>query len=115
MKRISTNKPCADHEGNVYGSIKEMCKHWGIHPETFSRRIRVYNMSLKEALTNPVKANGGIMCYDHLGNEFFSIKEMCEYYKVERKLYTYRISHGWSTEDALTKKPRKTTPKRAWQ
>lgn len=54
MQRISHDKPCSDHLGNIYGSIKAMCVHWGIN----------------------------------------------------RKLYEYRISQGWSQEAALTTPPR---------
>ena len=86
--------------------IKDMCAFWNIKYETFSRRIKVYNMSLEEALTKPVKHNGGIVCYDHLGEKYYSVTSMCEHWGIARKLYEYRISHGWSQEKALTTPPR---------
>ena len=106
MNKISHDKPCCDHLGNVYGSIKAMCAFWNIHPETYSRRIKVYNMTIEEALTKPVKPNGGVKCQDHLGNTFYSINEMCSHYRIAHKLYEYRISHGWSQKEALTKPSR---------
>lgn len=95
--------PCTDHLGHKYTSIKEMCKQYNIHPEAFSRRIKVYGWSIEKALTTPVKPNGGLKCTDHTGKRFKSITKMCKYHNIERKVFEYRISHGWSLEDALTK------------
>ena len=104
--RFSINdKPCSDHEGNIFRNIKSMCKHWGIRPATFSRRITVYNMTVEDALTLPVKPNGGLICYDHQGEKFYSITSMCKHWGVERKVYMYRVTHGWTIEDALTTPP----------
>lgn len=106
MFRITHEKPCSDHLGNVYGSIKEMCAFWHIRPETYTRRINNYNMTVEEALTRPVRSNGGVKCRDHLGEQFYSKSSMCMHWGIDRKLYEYRISHGWSQKDALTKPSR---------
>ena len=103
--RISHDKPCWDHTGNFFNNIKSMCAHWNIKTETFSRRIKIYHMSLEDALTKPVKPNGGLICYDHTGKKFYSRTSMCKHWGVKRKLYEYRISHGWSQEEALTTPP----------
>ena len=40
---------------------------------------------------------------DHLGNEFKSIKEMCEFHHIPSKIYNNRVNrHHWSMEKALT-------------
>lgn len=40
---------------------------------------------------------------DHLGNEFKSIKEMCEFHHIPSKTYDHRVNrHHWSMEKALT-------------
>ena len=106
MPRISHDQPSWDHKGNFFPTIRDMCAFWNIKYETFSRRIKVYNMSLEDALTKPVKYNGGIVCYDHLGEKYYSVTSMCEHWGIARKLYEYRISHGWSQEKALTTPPR---------
>ncbi len=107
MQQISHDKPCSDHLGNIFGNIKSMCAYWHIRPETFTRRINVYKMTVEEALTKPVKHNSGLICYDdHLGNKFYSRTSMCEHWGVARKLFEYRIAHGWALEDALTKPTR---------
>ena len=104
LRRISYDTPCSDHLGNIFGSIKAMCYFWNINPETFQRRRKVYKMTLEEALTKPVKSNGGKICIDHCGQKFYSEASMCRYWGIERKVYQYRISHGWDVEKALTKK-----------
>lgn len=106
LRGYKHDKPCKDHLGNDYPSIKSMCAHWKIQPETYTRRRNVYGLSLKEALTRPVKHNGGQRCSDHIGKKYRSRTSMCRYWNIDRKLFEYRISHGWSLEDALTR-PRK--------
>lgn len=40
---------------------------------------------------------------DHLGNEFESIKDMCEFHHIPSKIYDNRVNrHYWSMEKALT-------------
>lgn len=40
---------------------------------------------------------------DHLGNEFESIKEMCEFHHIPSKIYDHRVNRlHWSMEKALT-------------
>lgn len=45
---------CKDHLGNVYSSMSEMCRHYGIKLATYSRRIKD-GYSQEDALTIPVK------------------------------------------------------------
>jgi hypothetical protein len=106
MRRLK-EKPCIDHEGNMFPSIKDMCGHYGIKPETYTRRMNVYGMTKEEALTKPIKPNGGRGCTDHLGNRYPSMNKMCARYGLERSLFKYRMNAGWTLEDALT------TPSRA--
>lgn len=47
------------------------------------------------------------MVRDHLGNEFKSIKEMCEVYGVDYRIAIGRRHRGWTIEDILTKPDRK--------
>lgn len=40
---------------------------------------------------------------DHFGNEFKSIKDMCEFHHIPSKTYNNRVSRQhWSMEKALT-------------
>lgn len=110
-KIIRHDKPCKDHEGRQFPNIKSMCEHWHIHPATFMRRRKVYKMSLRKALTTPVKPNGGQQCRDHEGTLFRSKTLMCQHWNIERKTYDYRISHGWSQEKALTTSTSNQIPK----
>jgi DNA-binding transcriptional regulator YhcF (GntR family) len=110
FKKTSHNIPCKDHLGNKYPSIKDMCKVYGVNPETYSRRIKVYKMTVEEALTRPVKRNGGQQIRDHKGTLYKSHTRMCEHYGISRKLFEYRIAHGWSLEAALTTPPKTRKP-----
>ncbi len=104
---IKHDKPCTDHLGNHYPNIKSMCTFWNICPETYTRRRNVYGLSLEDALTRPVKHNGGLRCYDHTGKRFRSRTSMCRHWNIDRKLFEYRMSQGWSLEDALTRPRRR--------
>lgn len=110
-------KESVDHLGNKYKSIDDMCRYWGIKPSTYQSRIR-YGYTLQEALETPVivrdknkvinkiekpkKVTSDIV-YDHLGKEFNTSKEMCEYWGISVGAYKSRIKRGWSVKDALTK------------
>lgn len=113
MQRIKHDKPCTDHLGNHFDNIKSMCAYWNIRTATFSRRMSVYHMSLEEALTKPVKNNGGLVCHDHLGEKFYSKTSMCNHWGIDRKLYDYRIAHGWTVEEALAIPPKILNSKKA--
>ena len=43
------------------------------------------------------------VCYDHLGNRYNSIEEMCQAYSINKETFYTRTTKGWSIEDALTK------------
>lgn len=63
-------------------------------------------MSVKDALTvktGCIQRNGKEI-FDHLGNKYSSIKEMCEHYGITPVIYSGRIREGWSIEDILTVK-----------
>lgn len=44
-----------------------------------------------------------IPCKDHLGNNFKSSKDMCEFWHIDRSVFYGRKRLGWSLEDILTK------------
>lgn len=100
------SKPCKDHLDNEYPNIKQMCKHYDIHPATYYARIK-NGWSIEDALTTPA----GVSKYsekrgyikDHKGNLFINTTEMCKLYRIPYEAYRSRIKNGWSIEDALTK------------
>lgn len=98
---------CKDHMGNVFNDESEMCKHWGISVKCFVGRIE-RGWSFEEALSipadtsNPVKRHSRVS--DHVGNKFTSVNAMCKYWDVNLGTYKYRVKHGLSVEEALTKK-----------
>lgn len=32
-------KQCTDHLGNMFSSVKEMCKYWGVNSTTFNLSV----------------------------------------------------------------------------
>ena len=101
-------KSCTDHLGNTFPSITTMCEHYGISTDTFNKRRNEKHMSLKDALTIPVKKRHNGSCKDHLGNEFPSTQAMCEHYGIDRNVFDYRIyEKHMPIKDALTKPTRK--------
>ena len=49
------SKECYDHLGNVFKSVNDMCKNYGINTRTFRSRI-IAGLSVRDALTLKVKS-----------------------------------------------------------
>ncbi len=104
---MRANKPCQDHLGNEFCSIREMCKHYRIKEKAFYMRVRKYGWSLERALIAPggcYERCGKRKCTDHLGKEYESCQAMCEAWGVDVAKYRNRRHYGWSVERALTTK-----------
>ena len=94
---------CKDHLGNEFDSIKDMYRHWGISLSIYYGRLNK-GWSLRDTLETPVGKQGSKKCKDHMGNEFDSVKDMCNHYGVAYKTYSCRRYWGMSLKDALTLK-----------
>lgn len=104
VKNRSKGFKCTDHLGNKFNSKKAMCEYHKVSYGLFSSRI-LRGWNLENALTIiPIKPNivNAIKSYDHEGNEFKSIKDMCKWYNITTDKYRRRISRGWTLEKALT-------------
>lgn len=103
--RSDKYRPCEDHLGNKFDSVKDMCKYHGIAPSTFATR-RKFGWSIEKCLSTEISlANRAVKCTDHLGNEFPSKRAMCRFWKIDVDTFTERIARGYSLEEALTSKP----------
>lgn len=40
-------------------------------------------------------------CVDHEGRQFPSVRDMCSFWGITDGAFSYRMSHGYSLEDAL--------------
>ena len=89
------NVHVTDYLGNQFTSIKEMCKHYNVSPDVYSKRIK-NGWTQEKALTKDKSVT------DHLGNQFTSIKEMCEYYNITYAMYYNKIHKGYALEEILT-------------
>lgn len=95
--------PTIDHLGNEFESFTDMCKKYSLNPTTVTDRLN-RGLSLGQALTKPLAKNGDNRrkkSFDHLGNEYISITEMCKCYNIETSIYCKRIKRGWSVKEAL--------------
>ena len=98
---------CKDHLGNEFSSVRKMCKHYNILPQTYRQRIKK-GWSLERALTVKAdsmesayaKRNG---CTDYLGNEFPSIQAMCDYHGTSYSAYSQRRRRGLTGADLFKK------------
>lgn len=96
-----------DINGVEYKTLTAMCQAWGISVKCFVGRIE-RGWSFEEALSipadtsNPVKRHSRVS--DHVGNKFTSVNAMCKHWDVNLGTYQYRVKHGLSVEEALTKK-----------
>ena len=94
-----------DHFGNEYKSKRSMCKAYGVYPTTFTGR-RANGLSLEDALTLSKAPRTHIStakpCQDHLGNNYPTISEMLESYKIEPSIY-YKYCKTMSFEEILEK------------
>ncbi len=89
-----------DHLGNVYGSDKEKCEHYGIDVHIYHRRVKNLGWSEEKALTT--SARGSEYKYDdEMGHKFRTKKEMCRYHGVEPTTYNRRRKCGKSIKEAL--------------
>ncbi len=87
-----------DHLGNHYRSVSEMCKHYGVRPDSFCQR-RKRGWTLEETLNG--KRNTTVT--DHLGNTFPDLNAMCAFHGVKRSTYHQRLRNGATLEQALSK------------
>lgn len=98
-----------DHLGNRFPSVVDMCRHYNIECSTYKYRKK-QGLSLEERLTKQVKynkdkkinINNGFK--DHLGNNFDSLEEMCDCWKVSVSTFKAKISMGATLEEALCNK-----------
>lgn len=101
------SKPCTDHEGTEYGSIREMVDAWGVSRAAYGSRLS-HGWTQEESLTGnrasvATKSNRRIRSVDHTGQEFESRAAMCAAWGVPDLTYKARIEAGLSVEEALTK------------
>lgn len=106
LRSCRRKRKVTDHLGNSYENTADMCKAYNIKRSTYFSRLDS-GWSLKDALEKPVDYRfsvGKSVIYDHLGNTYKSISEMCRAYGVKRSTFDERMSGGWSLKDALEKR-----------
>ncbi len=100
--------PVKDHLGNSYPNRAAMCKAYDVPVAVYRQRTRE-KLSLEECLgviapekkETSIKATHPKGVTDPLGNEYPSVKVMCEVYGVRLDFFEYRMKKGLPLEECL--------------
>lgn len=111
-----TGKPCTDHLGRKFASVRERAEFYGMIPSVVHNRMKS-GWSLERALTVPAVTNPHERpvrkpCTDHYGRQFSSVSSMAAYYGMNARVLCCRLRQGWTPERALTEAVRKTAVRR---
>lgn len=97
------NKEVKDHLGNSFDSIRDMCRFWNTSEHVYRQRV-VAGMSLKDALTLPLKKGGNRynrVYTDFNGNTFTTMQSMCDFHGLNISTLHRHIKDGKTLEEAL--------------
>lgn len=98
------NKEVKDPLGNSFKSIRDMCRFWNTTEHVYRQRVEV-GMSVKDALTKPLKRGGGkrkeLMYTDFNGNSFTTKEAMCKAHGVNVSSLCRRMKNGETQDEAL--------------
>jgi hypothetical protein len=104
--------PIKDHLGNVYKNVSTMCSHYGVNHSTYLRKVDL-GVPLEEILTRKSVGREKIVQeVEYNGIIYKSKTEMCRDHGISLATYLNRKSRGFSDEDALRPKIRKSGYKR---
>lgn len=87
------------YNGVEYNSIRELARAFDKNPVTVTLRYQK-TKDINQAMT--YKERPRFSYKDHLGNEYSTLKEMCQQYKMAINTFRYRQKKGWSTKKILT-------------
>ena len=85
------HKACTGPNGKKYPSFKAMCDDYGVRKDMCETRIK-RGMSLLQALTEPDRKHTAST--DIYGNNFRSIKDMCDAWEVKFATYSANVRAG---------------------
>lgn len=102
-KALSANvkdpkKKIADHLGNEFPSLPELCRYYGVNEGLVKYRLQ-NGWSMEETLTLPSGSTRDV--FDHKGRRFSNAKKMCEEYGVPYGTYMKRLKKGWTLQKIL--------------
>ena len=91
----SAYKVCYDHTGRQFTSEQAMCRYWKVSKAAYRARLKK-GMSLKDALTTPVKQKKQSITYN--GVTYKKLSDFLEEYKITMSDYYNRTQLGWSLD-----------------
>lgn len=98
VKPISFN-----YNGEIFNSILELSKRFGIHQSTIGRRLRD-GWSLEQALNQEAKPkqSGNAPSVNYNGKIYKNLKELAEINGIDPKTFRARLHRGSSLDEAIT-------------
>lgn len=89
--RGSKGKPCYDHNGKSFNSVKEMCAYWNVKTTNYESR-RKLGWSIQDSLIGkPLKEKlHGPYC-DPNGEVFNTLKDLCEHWNINVTTVQHRL------------------------
>ena len=96
-------------DGEMFTSMKEMAKHYGIGYSTLKRAHATLSPSdFLDYLRHPERGFGASCVIDHEGNQFKTLEDMLKHYGITHSAYAQRLRKlKWSLEKTLTTPVRK--------
>lgn len=100
VRRTKQLKEYKDFKGQVFHSLSEIAKEYGISQGAFSMRMRKGKTS--EEVTYELYQKSQKLVKDHLGNKFLTVLKMVEAYNIKASVFYARVNRGWTLEEVLT-------------
>ncbi|SFL54074.1 hypothetical protein SAMN05216390_1435 [Lachnospiraceae bacterium KH1T2] len=91
-----------DPYGKQYKTITEMCRAFGISEKTYRSRVGKLRWNMLRALETETRNIVRGPYYDHMGEMFKTMDEMCKKWNTSVSTYSNKLKAGYSVKDALT-------------
>lgn len=99
---LNQSKFKVTYKNKDYKNIIDLCKHLKINYTKFKKYRETKPLEPLESCINKFLKKSTTTIYDHLGNEYSSQLEMCNYYNILPDVYHSRKKLNWTLEKILT-------------
>lgn len=99
---LNQSKFKVTYKDKNYKNIIDLCKHLKINYTKFKKYREAKPLEPLESCINDFLNKSATTVHDHLGNEYTSQLEMCNYYNIPPDVYRGRKKLNWTLEKILT-------------
>ena len=90
-----------DHQGKVFGTVKEMCDYYNIPVSVYYNRVR-RGLPVEKCLSgNRATKYSKRQVDDGHGHIFSSMRELCNFYHLDMDSLKVRLRHGEKLKDII--------------